>query len=204
MQINIALLSVISIILANTLIAEAAIPPFKDQCMKWHNEYRNKHQADSVKWSDTLAKEAEDWANYLANENKFEHKGAGENLYISGKPTPEEPCTEATQLFYGEVKDYDFSKPGFSGETGHFTQLVWKNTKEMGAAQVPRKDGRLIIVIRYSPAGNLDTTNAFKENVLPEGQKAQNADNGGIGPVRSSISFIVFVVATGVVVKSFF
>ena len=75
----------------------------------------------------------------------------------------------------------------------------------MGAAQAPRKDGRLIIVIRYSPAGNFDTAKAFKENVLPEGQKAQNADNGGIGPVRSSISFIVFVVvATGVVVKSFF
>ena len=83
-----------------------------------------------MKWSDTLAKGAQDWADYLAQNNKFEHAknaGAGENIYWSSSANAKEPCTEATQLFYGEVKDYDFSKPGFSGKTGHFTQVNCRN-----------------------------------------------------------------------------
>ena len=77
-------------------------------------------------WNDDLAKGAQTWADILAQNNTFEHeKGIhpGENLYLSGKPLPKESCTEATQLFYGEVKHYDFNKPGFSVKTGHFTQV---------------------------------------------------------------------------------
>ena len=76
-------------------------------------------------WNDILAEGAENWANHLAQNNLFEHANniePGENLYLSGS-VPEEPCTAATKLFYGEVKDYDFSKPGFSSNTGHFTQV---------------------------------------------------------------------------------
>lgn len=145
--------------------------PFKDQCLKWHNEYRSAHQVGNVTWNDKLAEGAEEWANYLADNNKFEHKKniqPGENLYLSGSPLPTEPCTEATQLFYGEIKDYDFNKPGFALNTGHFTQVVWKNTKEIGAAVKTRKDGRLIVVIRYSPAGNFVGEENFRKNVLPK------------------------------------
>ena len=77
-------------------------------------------------WSEDLAKGAKRWADYLAENKTFEHAPnlqPGENLYRSGKPPPKEPCTEATKLFYGEVKSYDFNKPGFSKNTGHFTQV---------------------------------------------------------------------------------
>ena len=80
-------------------------------------------------WDDTLANGAQTWADYLAQNNSFKHASGiqpGENLYLSGSPLPEEPCTEATQLFYGEIKDYDFNKPGFSMSTGHFTQVHTK------------------------------------------------------------------------------
>ena len=86
----------------------------------------NKIKVGPVRWSDELAKGAKGWADYLAENKTFEHAPnlqAGENLYLSGKPPPKEPCTEATKLFYGEVKHYDFNKPGFSGKTGHFTQV---------------------------------------------------------------------------------
>jgi len=42
---------------------------------------------------------------------------------LSHKPT--EPCTAATKAFYGEVKYYDFDKPGYSKKTGHFTQVKY-------------------------------------------------------------------------------
>jgi hypothetical protein len=34
--------------------------------------------------------------------------------------------------WYGEVSAYDYSNPGFSGNTGHFTQVVWKNSIALG------------------------------------------------------------------------
>ena len=44
---------------------------------------------------------------------------------------------------------------------------MWKNTKQIGAAQATRKDGRLVVVIRYSPPGNIVSKTAFMKNVLP-------------------------------------
>ena len=31
-----------------------------------------------------------------------------------------------------ELKDYNFNKPGFDMKTGHFIQVVWKNTTKVG------------------------------------------------------------------------
>lgn len=176
---------------------EAAIPPFKEQCLKWHNEFRKRHQVDPVTWSDELTRGAQSWADILARNNTFKHAegiAPGENLYLSGKPLPEEICTEATTLFYEEIKKYDFNKPGFSMETGHFTQLVWKKTKQIGAAQAARRDSRLVVVVRYSPAGNY--VGQYKENVLPE--------LSGAGQTRFSFVFVGFLVVTGAAFKTFF
>lgn len=86
-------------------------------------------QAPAVTWNDTIAADAEAWTTYLANNNSFEHASnlnqldQGENLYlVSAKPT--EPCTDATKAFYEEIKDYNFDQPGYSSQTGHFTQVM--------------------------------------------------------------------------------
>ena len=79
-------------------------------------------------WSEELASGAKSWADYLAENKTFEHAPnlqSGENLYLSGKPPPKELCTEAAKLFYREVKNYDFKEPGFSKNTGHFTQVIF-------------------------------------------------------------------------------
>lgn len=146
--------------------ADAALS-FKDQCVKSHNEYRSRHQVGPLVWSDNLAQGAQSWADYLAENNLFQHAAnspVGENLYLSSRK-PMEPCTSATKAFYDEVKYYDYNNPGFSLRTGHFTQVVWKNTKQIGAAYATRKDGRFVLVIRYSPPGNYRFQ--FSQNVLP-------------------------------------
>lgn len=72
------------------------------------------------------------------------------------------------------MRDYDFSKPtGFTEETGHFTQLVWKATRQVGCAAVDcgySKDGDRgakdasgryryaqgwYVVCEYMPPGNV-------------------------------------------------
>lgn len=74
-----------------------------------------------------------------------------------------------------------------------FLQLVWKKTKQIGAAQAGWSNGRVVVVVRYSPAGNYD--GKYKENVLPK--------LSGAGQTRCSFVFIGLVVITGAVFNTF-
>ena len=58
---------------------------------------------------------------------------------------------------------------------------MWKNTKQIGAAQATRRDGSFVLVIRYSPTGNFVGEKAFRANVLPvrEGTGAPPTARGG-------------------------
>lgn len=47
----------------------------------------------------------------------------------------------------------------------HFTQMVWKSTKEAGFGMAKGRSGRVVIVANYHPAGNV--IGQFGENVLP-------------------------------------
>ena len=60
---------------------------WKEECLKAHNDYRAKHQGtEDLKWSDSLAWEAQAWANQIASTGKPAHcpakkrAGQGENL----------------------------------------------------------------------------------------------------------------------------
>jgi hypothetical protein len=66
--------------------------------------------------------------------------------------------------WYAEHERLDWSSLGFSMDTGHFTQLVWLETRELGCGMAQCNGGDLV-VCNYAPPGNvLDT---FRENVLP-------------------------------------
>lgn len=135
-----------------------------------HNKYRAKHRVAPLKWSDEIARDSQAWAEKLARARSLQHaskserKELGENIAMfSGKF--ETAADEATNMWYGEVKNYRFDKPGFQGNTGHFTQVVWKESQEMGMGRAQTADGRLTFVVaRYKPAGNM--LNHFQENVF--------------------------------------
>lgn len=75
----------------------------------------------------------------------------------------------AIDSFYSEIKSYDFNNPGFSMQTGHFTQLVWKSSIEIGVGIATYPDQtyqhRTVVCISYRPPGNYD--GQYPENVLP-------------------------------------
>ena len=49
--------------------------------------------------------------------------------------------------------------------TGHFSQVVWKGSKEIGVGKAHSDDGRVYVVVNYLPAGNYVGQHAG--NVLP-------------------------------------
>ena len=67
---------------------------------------------------------------------------SGENLAWG---YPDFPA--AIQGWYDEGKKYDYNKPGFTSETGHFTAMVWKATTDLGCGVANCKDGGNVFII---------------------------------------------------------
>jgi hypothetical protein len=55
---------------------------------------------------------------------------------------------KASMQWYDEIKDHNFNLDHQSG-TGHFTQLVWKTTKEVGFGVARASDGSFYGVANY-------------------------------------------------------
>ena len=123
--------------------------------------------------NDDLNNIAQKYAQYLADNELFEHSNAdfkgdymGENLFtcygmkLTGKLM--------TQEWYNEIKDYDFATgQSVNGNAiGHFTQVVWIGSKQLGVGVAKSKNGNYYGVANYYPAGNW--VGKYQENVLPE------------------------------------
>jgi uncharacterized protein YkwD len=142
------------------------------------NQYRAKHGAAPVEFDDELVTYAKSRAEMIADKGGLTHEGLqqgyGENLswQASSGPTVGS-AAQAASSWYGEIKDYDFSKPAPSdpSKTGHFTQLVWKGSIKIGAGRVYGRGGdwyETYIAVNFSPAGNM--AGAYEANVSPANQ----------------------------------
>ena len=124
-----------------------------------HNFYRAKHCVPLMTWSSDLANGAQSWANGCKQNNDvFVHSGVpGENLHWSW-PVGSEPAKAAVDDWYNEIHAYNFNNPGFSSATGHFTQVVWRGSTQLGCARATCKTSHGDTdywVCRYSPPGNI-------------------------------------------------
>jgi hypothetical protein len=142
----------------------------KKELTDYINQYRKAHQAQDLTWNNNIATFSQSWSNYLLSNNLFQHSGNqmyGENLaYFKGYGN--DPMTLlklSIDLWYKEIEYYDFSKPGFSNETGHFTCLVWKNSKTFGMG-ISIMDDTVVVSFNTTPPGNI--LGSFEENVLPK------------------------------------
>ncbi|CZT18243.1 related to the plant PR-1 class of pathogen related proteins [Ramularia collo-cygni] len=129
------------------------------------NTYREIHRVDPLTWNTTLA----DFAQEAAQACIFKHSGGpyGENL-AGGYPTP----TLAIDAWANEEPLYSYKKQKFTEKNGHFTQLVWANTTDVGCANVNcgnegGGEGELqgdFLICEYWPRGNVQ--GQFGDNVL--------------------------------------
>ncbi|KAL4748867.1 CAP domain-containing protein [Aspergillus terricola var. indicus] len=174
---------------------------FRSSILRTTNAYRNAHNASNLSWNQTLAEYAKDWAKGC----KWEHSSGpyGENLAYGYRN-----ASSAVTAWGDEAALYDFSKPmGFTEETGHFTQLVWKSTREVGCAAVDcgltdlddeereRAQG-WYVVCEYMPAGNVvgadDGLEYFRANVQEgseySGSSSEDDGEHGDGDEGSNVS----------------
>ncbi|CAI7651383.1 unnamed protein product [Penicillium glandicola] len=107
-----------------------SLTEFKADMLKVTNEYRANHDANPLKWNETLADYSQKWAEACIW--KHSKSSYGENLAYGYQNV------SAAVIAWGDEGDlYNFGKPtGFTEETGHFTQLVWKATTQVGCAAV--------------------------------------------------------------------
>ena len=146
------------------------------QWLQAHNTYRTLHGVSPVTWSDTVAASAQAWANTCPTAHSG--SGYGENMAFASSVSYNPGASTIVQLWYSEEPDYDYNKPGFSPTTGHFTQVVWKGSTEIGCGF---KTGCTtgwanVWVCQYNPPGN--HIGYFAENVFPP-----NSGKHGSSPI---------------------
>jgi len=134
-----------------------------------HNRERAEVGVPDITWSSDLAADAQKYADYLTTlgltlEDKAPHapfnpdNPQGENLWMGTAGL--DSNVERVEWFANEKSDYngelikDSSEVGPNDPvTGHYTQMVWRETTQVGCAN--SSDGNLdFMVCRYSPPGN--------------------------------------------------
>uniref|UniRef100_A0A3P9MK36 SCP domain-containing protein n=1 Tax=Oryzias latipes TaxID=8090 RepID=A0A3P9MK36_ORYLA len=143
---------------------------FQQEFLNAHNAYRALHGAPPLTYNKELCDEAQKWADTCLRTHTLGHSDTeeGENVfYKSGSPPVKVTGKDAVDAWYSEIKDYNFKKSGSQSGTGHFTQVVWKESKELGLGMAT--DGRMAFVVgQYRPPGNFTNPGQFEANVLPK------------------------------------
>ena len=156
-----SLLAVAPIILGSTGLRTN----FDERILAAHNRERSAVGVPPLQWNDELAAGAKQWANHLARTGSFEHSpdelGAepiGENLWGG---TPDAYAPDAmVGLWISEKQHFKTgifpsnSRTGKVDDVGHYTQLIWRKSAEVGCA-LSRGRSEEVLVCRYSDAGNV-------------------------------------------------
>lgn len=133
---------------------------FVAEVLAAHNEERADKGVPALVWKEDLARDAADWANTLKGSATLRHagvQGQGENLWMGTR----DDFAPATMVgdWIEEKADYrpgrfpDISHTSKWSDVGHYTQIIWRNTREVGCAVATDAEFDYL-VCRYFPAGN--------------------------------------------------
>jgi pathogenesis-related protein 1 len=147
---------------SNTTTGSKLTPEEVQNLMTLHFNIRAEVRAQPLTWSKELAAYAQKWADHLAvTKCDLAHRPSsgewkqiyGENLFAGSAKFF--TVADAVKLWESEKKNYKGQAIGNgSANSEHYTQLVWKNTKQVGCGKAVCKDN-LIVVCNYDPQGNI-------------------------------------------------
>jgi uncharacterized protein YkwD len=136
-----------------------------------HNDARAALGLPALAWNESLAADARAYAQELARTARFEHSAQprgnppqGENLWTGTRRaySYQEMVGHwvAEGRFYRSLPVPQSSSSGQFGDVGHYTQIVWRATREVGCAEAGNRTDDYI-VCRYLPAGNVFGETAY-------------------------------------------
>ncbi|WP_379921383.1 CAP domain-containing protein [Erythrobacter sp. R86502] len=138
--------------------------PIERDFLAAHNLARVDAGAEPLVWNDSLVRDAQGWADHLAARGLYKHasphrrKGQGENLWRG--PRDRWSAWEMVGFFVDEKRHFragqfpDVSRTGQWADVGHYTQVIWPQTREVGCAIAVTSTDE-VLVCRYWPAGNI-------------------------------------------------
>lgn len=138
------------------LVAPAAGSSIEKQMLDAQNAVREAVGLRPLVWSGKLAGIAQEWADRLVKEGAFRHRPNspwGQNLFdVTGTEFLPQQIVNG---WAAEAKDFDYAANRCKEDRmcGHYTQLVWRDTRQVGCA-VARGGNREVWVCEYSPKGN--------------------------------------------------
>jgi hypothetical protein len=143
---------------------QARLADFDRRVLAAHNAERAGLRLPPLSWSPTLAADAARWAAHLSTLPILEHDNSldvqGENLWRGSKNayTPE----DMVQLWIDEKAAFrngpfpDVSTSGQWEDVGHYTQVVWRSTAQVGCALTNAGGEDEVLVCRYMEGGNFE------------------------------------------------
>ena len=142
----------------------AASVNFADEALRLHNQERAALGLPLLTWSDRLAKAAENWAAKLSRGSVLRHdvqsdaSEQGENLWMGnrGYYSIDEMIGDwsAEKARFRRGKMPNISSQNDWEGVGHYSQMVWRNTRSVGCAIAQSPDWD-VLVCRYDPPGNV-------------------------------------------------
>lgn len=138
--------------------------PAEQEWLGEHNAEREELGLEPLRWSHALRRDAQVWADTLAARGAFQHSpqlqalGQGENLWMGTRETYDP--WQMIDLFLAEKRIFrpgtfpEVSKTGRWSDVGHYTQIIWPETREVGCATAVNAQNE-VLVCRYWPAGNV-------------------------------------------------
>jgi pathogenesis-related protein 1 len=127
-------------------------------------------------WSPQLAATASAWiamcSDQLAPAGLIDHNTdrsnghpyyVGENIFGAGGTPDFGTVEKAVTQWASEGANYDYASNTCNGTCGHYTQLVWRATRELGCAvrDCPSLTYRASLVCNYGPGGNLGSDRPY-------------------------------------------
>ena len=122
-----------------------------------HNKERKILNIPNLTWNEEIALYAEEWALQLAEEDNSIHHRSGDNYgenisWISSMP---DDISEGVAMWNEEKVYFKYKPIGNDwAKSGHYTQVIWKNTTQVGCGCAVSHSGAFFFVCNYYPPGN--------------------------------------------------